>query len=179
MKISMNTVVTMNYEIRDVDNNLLESSKEPVTYLHGGYDQIFPKVEEAMHNKNKGDKVEIILEPAEAFGEYDPELVQLEPTSAFPESQLKEGMAFEGEDEKGETFWYVLHAEANAILKTASSTHNCKDSTLYLTMSPCRECSKLILQAGIKRVVYITEYKDLSGIKFLKKAGIETLRITV
>tara|TARA_B100000902_G_scaffold397696_1_gene462264 strand:+ start:2248 stop:2670 length:423 start_codon:yes stop_codon:yes gene_type:complete len=83
------------------------------------------------------------------------------------------------EDEKGETFWYVLHAEANAILKTASSTHNCKDSTLYLTMSPCRECSKLILQAGIKRVVYITEYKDLSGIKFLKKAGIETLRITV
>ena len=90
MKISMNTVVTMNYEIRDVDNNLLESSKEPVTYLHGGYDQIFPKVEEAMHNKNKGDKVEIVLEPAEAFGEYDPELVQLEPSSAFPESQLKE-----------------------------------------------------------------------------------------
>jgi len=85
MKISMNTVVTMNYEIRDVDNNLLESSKEPVTYLHGGYDQIFPKVEEAMHNKNKGDKVEIVLEPAEAFGEYDPELVQLEPTSAFPD----------------------------------------------------------------------------------------------
>ena len=85
MKISMNTVVTMNYEIRDVDNNLLESSKEPVTYLHGGYDQIFPKVEEAMHNKNKGDKVEIVLEPAEAFGEYDPELVQLEPTSAFHE----------------------------------------------------------------------------------------------
>ena len=73
MKISMNTVVTMSYEIRDVDNNLLESSKEPVTYLHGGYDQIFPKVEEAMHNKNKGDKIEIVLEPAEAFGEYDSE----------------------------------------------------------------------------------------------------------
>ena len=108
MKISMNADVTMNYEIRDVDNNLLESSKEPVTYLHGGYDQIFPKVEEAMHNKNKGDKVEIVLEPAEAFGEYDPELVQLEPTSAFPESQLKEGMAFEGEDEKGEVIIYYI-----------------------------------------------------------------------
>ena len=61
MKISMNTVVTMNYEIRDVDNNLLESSKEPVTYLHGGYDQIFPKVEEAMHNKNKGDRLKLSL----------------------------------------------------------------------------------------------------------------------
>ncbi len=108
MKISMNTVVTMSYEIRDVDNNLLESSKEPVTYLHGGYDQIFPKVEEAMHNKNKGDKIEIVLEPAEAFGEYDSELVQLEPTSAFPESQLKEGMTFEGEDEKGEVIIYYV-----------------------------------------------------------------------
>ena len=111
----MNTVVTMNYEIRDVDNNLLESSTEPVTYLHGGYDQIFPKVEEAMHNKNKGDKVEIVLEPAEAFGEYDPELVQLEPTSAFPESQLKEGMAFEGEDEKGDVIIYYIFNDGKKV----------------------------------------------------------------
>ena len=108
MKISMNTVVTMSYEIRDAENNILESSKEPITYLHGGYDQIFPKVEEAIHNKSKGDKIEIALEPAEAFGEYDPSLVQLEPTSAFPESQLKEGMAFEGEDEKGEVIVYYV-----------------------------------------------------------------------
>ena len=113
MKISMNTVVTMNYEIRDVENNLLESSKEPVTYLHGGYDQIFPKVEEAIHNKNKGDKIKIVLEPAEAFGEYDPELVQLEPISAFPESQLKEGMTFEGEDEKGEVIIYYVKTIAD------------------------------------------------------------------
>ena len=123
MKISMNTVVTMNYEIRDVDNNLLESSKEPVTYLHGGYDQIFPKVEEAMHNKNKGDKVEIVLEPAEAFGEYDPELVQLEPTSAFPESQLKEGMAFEGEDEKGEVIIYYIKTIANGKVRWTETIH--------------------------------------------------------
>ena len=66
-----------------------------------------------MHNKNKGDKVEIILEPAEAFGEYDPELVQLEPTSAFPESQLKEGMTFEGEDEKGEVIIYYIKTIAD------------------------------------------------------------------
>lgn len=108
MKVSMNTVVTMSYEIRDVDNNLLESSKEAISYLHGGYDQIFPKVEEAIHNKNKGDEVRVVLEPAEAYGEYDPELVQLEPTSAFPKSKLKEGMAFEGEDEKGDVIIYYV-----------------------------------------------------------------------
>ena len=77
------------------------------------------------------------------------------------------------EDEDGYTKWYVLHAEANAILKVASTTQSCEGATLYLTMSPCRECSKLIHQAGIRRVVYASEYKDLSGVAFLRKAGVE------
>lgn len=76
------------------------------------------------------------------------------------------------EDEENKTYWYVLHAEANAILKVAKSTHNAKDATLYLTMSPCKECSKLILQAGISRVVFIRNYKDCSGIDFLKSANV-------
>ena len=76
------------------------------------------------------------------------------------------------EDEDNYTKWYVLHAEANAILKVASSTQSCKGSTLYLTLSPCRECSKLIHQAGIIRVVYINEYKDTTGLDFLKNAGV-------
>ncbi len=76
------------------------------------------------------------------------------------------------EDEDGYTKWYVLHAEANAILKVAGSTQSCKDATLYITLSPCKECSKLIYQAGIKRVVYQTGYKDDSGLKFLEKAGV-------
>ena len=67
----------------------------------------------------------------------------------------------------------MLHAEANAILKVASSTQSCKGATLYITLSPCKECSKLIHQAGIKRVVFINAYKDLSGVKFLEKAGVE------
>ncbi len=82
------------------------------------------------------------------------------------------------EDENGETYWHVLHAEANAILKTASSTHNCNGATLYLTLSPCKDCSKLILQSGIKRLVYIKKYKDSSGIIFLKEAGVEITEIT-
>ena len=76
------------------------------------------------------------------------------------------------EDDDNNTKWYVLHAEANAIMKVASSTQSCKGSTLYITMSPCQQCSKLIHQAGIVRVVYHTAYKDDSGLRFLKKAGI-------
>jgi dCMP deaminase len=76
------------------------------------------------------------------------------------------------EDDKGYTKWYVLHAEANAILKVAGSTQSCRDATLYITMSPCKDCSKLIHQSGIKRVVYIEGYKDDSGLQFLEKAGV-------
>ena len=76
------------------------------------------------------------------------------------------------EDEDNYTKWYVLHAEANAILKVASSTQSCDEATLYVTLSPCRECSKLIHQSGISRVVYSEAYKDLSGVEFLKKAGV-------
>ena len=77
------------------------------------------------------------------------------------------------EDENGETKWEVLHAEANAILKVASSTQSAKNATLYITLSPCTQCSKLIHQAGIKRVVYANAYKDSSGLQFLEKAGVE------
>lgn len=81
------------------------------------------------------------------------------------------------EAENGETHWYVLHAEANAILKVAQSTHNCQGATLYLTLSPCKDCSKLVVQAGISKVVYINEYKDNSGIQFLESAGVEIMQI--
>ncbi len=81
------------------------------------------------------------------------------------------------ENEHGETHWYVLHAEANAILKVARSTNDCSDATLYLTLSPCKDCSKLVLQAGINRVVYMHDYKDTTGIDFLRSAGVEIVKI--
>ena len=81
------------------------------------------------------------------------------------------------EDEEGYTKWYVLHAEANAILKVAASTQSCEGATLYITMSPCKECSKLIYQSGIKRLVYHIGYKDNSGLEFLEKAGVELEQI--
>ena len=83
------------------------------------------------------------------------------------------------EDEDNYTKWYVLHAEANAILKVASSTQSCDGATLYVTLSPCRECSKLIHQSGISRVVYSEAYKDLSGVEFLKNAGVKVNHISL
>jgi dCMP deaminase len=82
------------------------------------------------------------------------------------------------EDENNKTKWYVLHAEANAILKISRSTQSCEGATLYLTLSPCKECSKLIFQSGIKRVVYIQDYPDNEGLVFLKDAGVEILKIS-
>ena len=82
------------------------------------------------------------------------------------------------EDDNGDTKWYVLHAEANAILKVARSPHSCQGATLYLTLSPCKECSKLIHQSGISRVVYLDEYKDAAGLDFLRKANVELCHFT-
>lgn len=81
------------------------------------------------------------------------------------------------EDESGATKPYVLHAEANAITKVAKSGNNSNDATLYVTASPCMECSKLIIQSGIKRVVYRDEYRLTDGIDLLKRAGITVEKV--
>lgn len=83
------------------------------------------------------------------------------------------------EDEQGRTKPYVLHAEANAITKVAKSGNSSEGATLYVTSSPCMECSKLIIQAGIRRVVYCDEYHNLDGLELLGRAGIEVVKIEV
>lgn len=83
------------------------------------------------------------------------------------------------EDENNETHWYVLHAEANAITKIAKSTNKAHGSSLYITLSPCKECSKLIVQCGIKKVVYLNEYKDRTGLDFLIESGVDVLQIEI
>jgi len=83
------------------------------------------------------------------------------------------------EDEDGSTKPYVLHAEANAITKIACSNNNSKGATLYVTASPCIECAKLIIQAGIKRVVYSEKYRLMDGIELLEKAKIELIYIDI
>jgi dCMP deaminase len=81
------------------------------------------------------------------------------------------------EDENNQTYPYVLHAEANAITKVAKSTNNSEGATLYVTTSPCLECSKLIIQSGIKRVVFCDLYHNHDGINLLKQAGIEVIHV--
>ena len=83
------------------------------------------------------------------------------------------------EDENNKTLWYVLHAEANALMKVARSTQSAYGSTLYITLSPCKECSKLIYQVGVRRVVYSKDYKDSKGIDFLKDAGVSVEQIII
>ena len=95
MQIAKDTVVALDYELFDVDGNLIEKTDEPIEYLHGGYDGIFPAVEQALDGKNVGDTCRVRLEPDDAFGEYDAELVHIEPLDKFP-GKVNVGMQFEG-----------------------------------------------------------------------------------
>jgi FKBP-type peptidyl-prolyl cis-trans isomerase SlyD len=101
MKIVKNTVVSLAYKLSDAQGNLIEESDEPMVYLHGGYDGTFPKIEEALNEQEPGFETKIQLEPIDAFGEYDPELVKIEARGRFPEP-LEVGMQFEGTPEEGD-----------------------------------------------------------------------------
>ena len=92
MSIQKNSVVTLHYEMFDADNQLLDKTVEPVEYLHGGYDGIFP-----LHEKNVGDTVDVFMQPEDAFGEQDPELVRIEDVKVFP-VEVEPGMMFEADD---------------------------------------------------------------------------------
>jgi FKBP-type peptidyl-prolyl cis-trans isomerase SlyD len=95
MQISRGTVVTLAYDVRDASGAPLEEEGAMMSYLHGGYGGIFPKVEEALEGKKVGDEAALTLEPDDAFGEYDAELVRVEPRDRFP-AELEVGMQFEG-----------------------------------------------------------------------------------
>ncbi|MGI4858033.1 MAG: FKBP-type peptidyl-prolyl cis-trans isomerase [Janthinobacterium lividum] len=95
MKIAKNTVVALAYTLSDAQGKMIEESDEPLVYLHGGYEGTFPKIEEALDGQEDGFKTQIQLEPSDAFGEYDPELVKIEARDRFPEP-LEVGMQFEG-----------------------------------------------------------------------------------
>jgi FKBP-type peptidyl-prolyl cis-trans isomerase SlyD len=95
MQIASNSVVTISYSLFDAQGELIEKSPSPVTYLHGGYDNIFPLVEQALQGKTEGDSISVKLEPADAFGDYDEELLRVEPRAQFPDT-LEVGMQFEG-----------------------------------------------------------------------------------
>ncbi len=98
MQIGKNSVVTINYRLSDTDGKVLEESEQSVSYLHGGYQGIFPQVEEALEGKAEGYECKVRLNPEEAFGEYDASLVRVEPRNLFP-ATVAVGMQFEGQAE--------------------------------------------------------------------------------
>ena len=95
MKIAKNTIVSLRYKLTDAQNNVIEEPDSPMVYLHGGYEGTFPKIETLLDGQDIGYEATIQLEPSEAFGEYDPELLKIEPRTRFPEP-LEVGMQFEG-----------------------------------------------------------------------------------
>ena len=101
MQVERNSVVTLDYSVTDPDGELVDAGQEPLVYLHGGYDDIFPKIEEALHGKKVGVSVVVKMQPDDAFGEYDAELIQMESRKGFPK-ELEVGMQFEGVPEGGD-----------------------------------------------------------------------------
>ena len=95
MKIEKNTIVSLRYKLTDAQNNVIEEPDSPMVYLHGGYEGTFPKIETLLDGQDIGYEATVQLEPSEAFGEYDPELLKIEPRTRFPEP-LEIGMQFEG-----------------------------------------------------------------------------------
>ncbi|MDR1854294.1 MAG: peptidylprolyl isomerase [Azoarcus sp.] len=105
-EIVKNSVVTLQYLVKGADGSLIDDGSEPMVYLHGGYDGIFPKLEEALHGKKVGDKLKIKLQPEDAFGERDESLVEIEDASLFPDN-AEVGMAFERVSDAGEEVYHI------------------------------------------------------------------------
>lgn len=101
MQVLKNTVVTLNYRVTDLQGQGVDEGEHPIVYLHGGYDGIFPLIEEKLQGKNVGDTLDVVLEPEDAFGEYDAELVIIEPRNLFPDN-IEVGMQFERGSEDGD-----------------------------------------------------------------------------
>ena len=116
MNIFANTVVSITFKLYDAQNALVEETPEPIEYLHGGHSGIFPKVELALNAKQPGDKVSVTLEPADAFGDYDPQLIRMEPLDRLPEDVAVGGYLVAEENDE-ERVWRVTNiAEGKAVL---------------------------------------------------------------
>ncbi|MFO1308252.1 MAG: peptidylprolyl isomerase [Burkholderiales bacterium] len=116
MNVFANTVVSLVFKLFDDRNQLIEEASDPIAYLHGGYSGIFPRVEEALTHKKVGESVSVTLEPADAFGDYDPKLVRMEPVESLP-PDIAVGGYLVSEQDGEETVWRVTDiAEGKAVL---------------------------------------------------------------
>lgn len=107
-QVAKDFVITLDYHVTDPDGEVVDEGREPLIYLHGGYDDIFPLIEESLQGKKIGESVKVKLQPDEAFGEYDAEMVQVEPRKDFPK-EIEVGMQFEGGPEEGDEDEIVIY----------------------------------------------------------------------
>jgi FKBP-type peptidyl-prolyl cis-trans isomerase SlyD len=152
MKIAKDTVVSLRYELIDLSGGaVLEKSNDPISYVHGGYDGIFPTVEEALHGKNVGDKVSVKMEPDDAFGEYDHDLVRVESRDMFPKD-IEVGMQLEGgaEDDDDEDYMLYTVVEITDKEVTVDGNHPLAGKTLNFnaTVTDVRAATKEELDHG-------------------------------
>jgi len=151
MEIVKNTVVSLQYEMFDEDGALLDQtqSDEPMVYLHGGYDGIFPLVEEALQGKKLGDKIDVAMEPDDAFGEREEDLVRVEPQDVFPE-EIEVGMMFEADDPETEDVMLFTVTEIADGKVTVDGNHPLAGKSIRFkaTVSAVRAASKEELSHG-------------------------------
>ncbi len=132
MQIAKNTIVTITYQLSNQTGEVLENTddgKEGVSYLHGGYDGIFPTAEEALEGKSVGDKIDVTMEPEYAFGEYEADLVRVEPRHLFP-AEIEVGMQFEGAAEGTDEFMLYTVTELTEDTVVVDGNHPLAGQTL-------------------------------------------------
>lgn len=149
MLIVKNTVVSLNYQLFDSQGKLIERSREPVIYLHGGYDGIFPAVEALLEGKSEGETCSVSMEPDDAFGEYDSELVRVEPRNLFPET-IEVGMQFEGRPEGMEdtTLFTVTDVAEDKVVVDGNHPLAGKSLRFECTVTAVREATSEELAHG-------------------------------
>jgi FKBP-type peptidyl-prolyl cis-trans isomerase SlyD len=149
MQIGKDTVVSLNYELVDVSGKVIEKTQEPVTYLHGGYDGIFPLVETALQGKAVGDKCKVTLTPDDAFGEYEADMVRTEPKKLFPDN-LSVGMQFEGAAEGTDDFTLYTVKEIKGDDVVVDGNHPLAGQTLVFsgTVTEVRAATREELSHG-------------------------------
>jgi len=132
MQISKDTVVSLNYELTDVNGKVIEKTQAPITYLHGGYDGIFPLVEVALQGKTVGEQCKVTLKPDDAFGEYEDDMVRTEPKNLFP-NNISVGMQFEGATEGSDDYTLYTVTEIQGEKVTVDGNHPLAGQTLVFS----------------------------------------------
>lgn len=149
MQIGKDTVVSLNYELSDASGKVIEKTQEPVTYLHGGYDGIFPLVETALQGKAVGDKCKVTLAPDDAFGEYEADMVRTESKKLFPDN-LSVGMQFEGAAEGTDDYTLYTVKEIKGDNVVVDGNHPLAGQTLVFsgTVTEVRKATREELSHG-------------------------------